>query len=116
VQRHAADHLHVEVAQAERAPRCFAHRGKCFRQQLLEGFSGAEALAELAGLLAELGIAHALHAGLELVDAGHAGHDAPHALQFAVVLRADYFADEREDHDACVFQHGRGGRDVAIWG
>ena len=36
VEDHAADELHVEVTQAQRAHRRLAHDGKCLREQLLE--------------------------------------------------------------------------------
>ncbi len=36
MQHHAADQLHVEMAQADGAPRCLAHGGEGFRQELLQ--------------------------------------------------------------------------------
>ena len=68
VQHHAADQLHVEVAQAERAARGLAHHGKGLGQQVVERLAGGEPLAELDGLGRELGVGQGLQGRLERVD------------------------------------------------
>ncbi len=49
VQDHAADELDVEMPQAKRAPRCFAHRGEGGYQQIVERGAVGQLLAEFDG-------------------------------------------------------------------
>jgi len=69
VQDHGADHLDVEMAQAERALGGLARQRKALVQQLVEGLAVAGALAQVVGLLAELLVGEQLELGLERVDA-----------------------------------------------
>ncbi len=69
VQHHAADHLHVEVAQTERALGRLARQREALVQQVVEGLAVAGPLTQLLGLLAELLDGEELHLGLEGVDA-----------------------------------------------
>ena len=83
VQHHAADQLHVEVTHVERAPAGLAHHGEglgqnifqklVFRRaplvivfQALQAFG--QALAELVGLGAQLGIGQGLHLRFERIN------------------------------------------------
>ena len=68
LQHHAADQLHVEVAQAEGAARGFADDRERFGQQVVEGLAGRELLAELDGPGGEVRIGQGLDGGLERVD------------------------------------------------
>ena len=56
VQHHAADQLHVEMPQAERAARGLADDGERLGQQVVERLAGGELLAELDGLRGEVGV------------------------------------------------------------
>ncbi len=71
VENHAADELHVVVAQPERAHRGLAHDGESLVENPVEGFAVAEPAPEFVGLGLEVGIAQRLHLRLELVDALH---------------------------------------------
>ena len=64
VQHHAADHLHVEVAHAHRAPRRLAHDRERLGQQLVERLAVAGALAQRVGLGAQLVVLEQLELGL----------------------------------------------------
>ena len=68
VERHAADELHVEMAHAERAHRCFADCRECFGQNRIEAFTAFETLPELNRQMCELGIVELLHVGFERAD------------------------------------------------
>ncbi len=68
LQHHAADQLHVEMAQAERAARGLAHDRERLGQQVVEGLAGRELLAELDGLGGEIGVGQGLQGRLERVD------------------------------------------------
>jgi len=68
VQHHAADQLHVEVPEAQRAARRLAHHGERLRQQVVDGLAGGELLAELHGAGGELLVAEPLQPRLERVD------------------------------------------------
>ncbi len=65
VQHHAADELHVEVPQAERAPRRLANHRKCLGQQVVQHLARGQLLAELAGLVGKVGVGERLQRGLE---------------------------------------------------
>ena len=69
MQDHAADHLHVEVAQTERALGRLARQREALVQQVVEGLAVAGPLTQLLGLFAELLVGEELHLGLEGVDA-----------------------------------------------
>ena len=68
VEHHAADQLHVEVAQAERAARRLADDREGLGQQVFEGLARGELLAELDGLGSEIGVGEGLQVRLETVD------------------------------------------------
>ena len=68
VEDDAADHLHVEMAHAERADRRLAHRRKGFGQDVVERLAGREPVAECLRLCLQSGIVERLHRGLERVD------------------------------------------------
>ena len=63
VQHHAADQLHVEMTQAERAARGLAHGRERLGQQVVERLAGSELLAELAVLAASRSSDSACSAG-----------------------------------------------------
>ena len=65
MQDHAADQLHVEVPQAERAPRRLAYCREGFGEDVVHGLAGGQLLAELARLVGEVGVAERLHCRLE---------------------------------------------------
>src|SRR3954451_4421351 len=69
VEHHAADHLDVEVAHAEGAPRRLAHDREGLGEQAVEGLAVAGALAQAVGLLAQLRVVEQLELGLPGVDA-----------------------------------------------
>ncbi|MEI2787357.1 MAG: hypothetical protein V9E93_00585 [Steroidobacteraceae bacterium] len=68
VQHHAADQLHVEVAQSEGAARGLADDRERFGQEVVEGLAGRKLLAELDGPGGKVGVGKGLQGGLERVD------------------------------------------------
>ena len=68
MQHHAADHLDVEVAHAERAAADLAHEREGLGQQVLERLAVAGALAQRVGVGAQLGVVEQLELGLPGVD------------------------------------------------
>ena len=60
MQGHATDELYIEMAQPEGASGRFAHHRKCFRQQLIECYTGHNPLTEFAGLVPQLSVTQAL--------------------------------------------------------
>ena len=95
VQHHAPDHLHVEMAQAQRAARGFAHDRERFGQQLVQRGALGQAGAELGGLGAQRVVIERLHRRLERVDLGH---PPLIALQRSIVGGAEHGAGERGEH------------------
>src|SRR5262249_40407082 len=95
VQDGAADELYVEVPHVERAAARLAHDREGLRQQLVERFAVLEALAKLDGLPAELLVGQRRDRWLEGV---HLRHDRAQTFQFAFVLGADDFGEERIEH------------------
>ena len=67
MQRDAADQLHVEVPQADRAPGGLADRGERLGQQVVEGLALGQALAERGGEAWEAVVGHRPHALVERV-------------------------------------------------
>ena len=65
VQHDAADQLHVEVAQADRARGRLAHRREGLRQQLVQRLAGRQALAKMGGPIPDLLVGQRLELGLE---------------------------------------------------
>ena len=69
VQDHAADQLDVVVALAERPPARLAAERERLGQEVVERLAAlADALAQLVGVLADLGVVEQLHLGLEAID------------------------------------------------
>ena len=68
VQHHAADELDVVVAQTEDTVACFAHHGKGFRQDLVQGFAFFEAFAEFGGFRLKGVVIEGLDLRFERVD------------------------------------------------
>ena len=68
VEDDAADELDVEVAHADAAARGLADDGEGLGQNVVHAFAVGEALAELVGLGAELGVGQRLNVRLQLVD------------------------------------------------
>ena len=118
MQDHAADELHVEVdhlpfdgvadhidmASTEAAGRVF-HHGKGLGQDLVEGFllllvvlDRGDPRLPLGGHAAEFLVRERLVLLFEGVDLAHDGH---HALDLALIFRADDFLDDEIDH-VCV--------------
>ena len=60
VEDDAADELDVEVAHADVPPRCLAHDGEGFGQDVVHALAVGQALAELVGLGAQLGVGQRL--------------------------------------------------------
>jgi hypothetical protein len=86
VQEDAADQLHVEGAQAQRALGALAAIREGFRQQVVEAFAVLRALAEFRRLLDDAFVGEFLELGLHGVDPVH---DAADTLDLAVVGRAE---------------------------
>ena len=61
VQDDSADKLHVEVAHVQGSFGDFPHGGKCFRENVVQGFPVGEALAEFRRQLRQLHIGAARH-------------------------------------------------------
>ena len=70
VQRRSAHDLDVEVALAEGALGRLPHRGERLRQDVVEGLTVGQALAEDVGLAAQLGVGELLEVLLDRVDLG----------------------------------------------
>ena len=96
VQHHAANHLHVEMALAERAARGFAHGGESGRKQIVERLAGGQLSPELVGLGADLVIAQLRNLWLKRINGGHLRRKA---LEAAVVGRAENLLRERSEHE-----------------
>ena len=77
VQHHAADHLDVEVAHAERALAGLAAEREGLVEQVVQRLAVAGALAQGVGLLAQLVVLEQLHLRLDRVDARDALLVAP---------------------------------------
>ena len=91
VEDDAADELDVVVALAEAAAGDFADGGEGLGEQVVQGFAGGQAVAELLGEAGELAVGAGLHFGFEVVDVGDEGlGDAVNGLFGGV---ADDFAE-----------------------
>jgi hypothetical protein len=91
MQHHAADQLHVVVAQFQDAAAGFAHHREGFRQERFEFGAVGEALAELGGLGLQGGVRQVLQPRLEGVDLRHG---LVHLAQQTLVAAAE---DARQD-------------------
>ncbi len=109
VQRQATHELHIEMAHSERAPARLANGGKRFGQQLVERLARGNALAKTRRERTQCRVIHGLELRFEGVDASHY---PAHALQLAVVLGTDDFAEELENHIACSIPAWR---DESAW-
>ena len=106
VQDHAADQLHVVVALADRAPRRLAGQRKGLGQQVVERLAVGGPLAQVVGLLAQLGVLEQLHLRLDPVD--RLG-----ALLVALELAPLADAQRARDHVPCSRHCSRVARVVA---
>ena len=95
MQHHAAEQLDVEVAHPEGAHTRLADHGERLGQQVVEGFPGAEALAEFVRLGAQRVIGQRLDRRLERIDALDV---ATVGLEQALVAAAEYRGEELGDH------------------
>ncbi len=68
VQGGAAHELHVEVAHAKGAVRCFADGGKRLREQVVQRFAIGDSRPEFICLAAQLGIAKGTEFAIKHVD------------------------------------------------
>ena len=71
MQDHAADQLHIIMAQADEAAAGFAANRKRFDQQIVQRFAGPQPLSEFVGLLLQFRVGHRLVLGLQAVDGHH---------------------------------------------
>ena len=88
VERGAPDELHVEVAQADCAPRRLAHDRERLRQEVVQSGAPSDALPKLGGLRCELAVGERSRRAFEGVDA----LDHPLvAVELLLVGVAEYF-------------------------
>ena len=78
----AANHLHIEMAHAQHALGCLAHRGEGLGQDIVERFAGSKKPAQLVGLAREVRIGQPLQRRLE---SGDRLHDLVERLDVTVV-------------------------------
>ncbi len=90
VERHRADQLDVEHAQAQRPDARLAGDGEGLVEDVVELGPVGHPGAELLGLGAELVVAELLHLGLEVVDRAH---PAVHPLHRAALAHAEDLVD-----------------------
>jgi len=95
VEGHAANHLHIKMAQAQGATGGLPHGGKGLRQQLVEGCTLLQALAEFAGFVQQLAIVEPLHCFFEFIDQLDV---FAHALENALVFAAEHRFDDFGNH------------------
>ena len=91
----AADHLHVEMAHAERALRCLADGGECLGQKVVQRLATVETAAEPGGLARQFGVVHRLDSrlhGIDLLD------DLVERFDVTVVRRAKNGFRDCPDH------------------
>jgi len=93
---HAANHLHVEMAQAKRPAGGLAHHGEGFGQQVGQGGALGQAGAELGGLGLQRRVGQCFHGGFQRVDLGHA---ALVRLQRALVGGTEDGAGDGSEHE-----------------
>ena len=113
VQHHAADHLHVVMALAERALGGLADGREGGDKQVIKLLAGGELLAESRGAGLQLIVREAAQFALEGVDGGDTGGVS---LEAAVVDRAEQLLGKRAKHRDPIFPvcgraawHRRGG-------
>ena len=68
MQSDSTDDLNVVMALSQCSPRCFAHCGEGFGEQVIEGFPAVQPLAELGGLGLQLLVVELLKVRLKAVD------------------------------------------------
>ncbi len=95
VQRHAADHLGIEVTHAHDALAGLTHGREGFRQQLVEVFPLRETLAEFRGLGCQRLIGERLKLALERIDRVD---PLAQALHFAIIFGTHYLGQEFTQH------------------
>ena len=94
VQEDAADQLHIEGTQAERAMRRLAAIGKGFGQEIIQALALFEPGLELFGFRLDLVIGELLEFGLKRIDLFH---DRTHGFDLAIVRRSENLFGERSD-------------------
>ena len=87
VQHHPADHLHVEMAHAQRPLAGFADNSEGFGQQGFERFPLGHARLELSRLAAQLIVRKRADARLQRIDLTHSRHIP---LDQPIVAAAEY--------------------------
>ena len=101
VERRAADELHVEVAEADGAPRSLPHDRERFGKEVVEAFAAGDPLSELGGTGGERAVCERGHAVLQ---PSYSLHHAPIALDLLIVRVAEdveQFADHRMNGLRC---------------
>ena len=96
MQDDAADHLHVVMSLAQRAPRRLAHGGVCFREDVVEARAAGDGEAEVFGLGEKIVVRQTLEPRLQSVDLIH---QRPHLLDDALIRAAEQLGKG--------FEHGR---------
>ena len=97
VEGDTAEHLHVEVTHAERAPRSLADGSKGLRQNCIQALALCQAHPELRCQARKIRVREHFHGGFVLVDLAH---DAAHAPQVSSVLVREDRSQQSSDHDA----------------
>jgi hypothetical protein len=95
VQRHPADHLHVEVPHLQRTLAGFTHDREGFGQQVVELGTRGQAGAEVGRLALQRFFAERGHGGLELADLLH---DSPVLLEQAIVSATENLGEKLGQH------------------
>ncbi len=95
MQHHAADHLHVEMAQAQGPHAGLTNAGECFRQQFFQGFARLKALPEFRGLALQFFVGESLYRRFEVIDlTNRAAQFGDHPL----ITAAEYLGNQGIDH------------------
>ena len=95
VQDHAADELHIEMPHIEHAAGHLPADGEGFREDIVEGRSGLQALLEFLGFVREGFVGKGRQAGFQAVDALDNRHER---LDFAIVFAAEDQVEDLCDH------------------
>ena len=112
VQHHAANQLHVEMAHAQHAARCFAAHGECFGQYAFQCGTVGNFFFEFFGFFTQCFVGQGFHALFHAVDFGH---DFSILFEQAVVAAAeDFFCKSGEHNFPCALSSWQNGRDFNI--
>ena len=96
VQRHAAQHLDVEVPHLHDPLGAFAHHRESFGQHIVQRHSGGDTALELVSLAAQLSVAELLETGLQR---GDPFNGLAELLEQAVVAAAENLSQEVGCHE-----------------